>query len=138
MIQTLICPCCNNKFKMELLTENSKTAARVKPPKITPEQTARLTEIAKLVCNYFDITIEELKSATKKREAVLARHYFFYLCLRYARITPAKVGYFCGGRDRTTTYHGQTQIENLVFTQHHDGEHLEELVKQINPLKVAS
>lgn len=132
MILTMICPCCHQRFKIEAVgskTENTK----IKPPHIGPEQMARLNKVARVICDYFDISLSELKSATRKREIVLARHYFFYLCMRYTKTSPAKIGFYCGGRDRTTIYNGETAIENLKFTKHRDVRHLEPLLEALQP-----
>ncbi|MFB1021495.1 MAG: chromosomal replication initiator protein DnaA, partial [Vicingaceae bacterium] len=61
--------------------------------------------IQKVVCDYFDLPIELLKSKTRKREVVQARQIAMYFAKKMTKSSLANIGMHCGGKDHATVLH---------------------------------
>ncbi|HNA33166.1 MAG TPA: chromosomal replication initiator protein DnaA, partial [Flavobacteriales bacterium] len=61
--------------------------------------------IQKVVCDYFDLPIELLKSKTRKREVVQARQIAMYFAKKMTKNSLASIGAHCGGKDHATVLH---------------------------------
>jgi chromosomal replication initiator protein len=77
--------------------------------------------IQKVVCDYFDLPIELLKSKTRKREVVQAR-----------QSSLANIGAHCGGKDHATVLHACRTVNNLQETDKQFRGYLEDLEKKLS------
>lgn len=79
-------------------------------PKTRPEIQQKAAEL-------FGITVEELKSKTRKGEVVKARQ----LCMWYEKLNTkhslASIGFEYGGKDHATVLHAHKAIENMIETK---------------------
>ena len=69
--------------------------------------------IQKVVCDYFDLPIELLKSKTRKREIVQARQIAMYFAKKMTKSSLANIGLHCGGKDHATVLHACRTVNNL-------------------------
>lgn len=72
--------------------------------------------IQKVVCDYFDIPIELMKSKTRKREIVQARQLAMYFSKQLTKNSLANIGIHCGNKDHATVLHACKTVNNLKDT----------------------
>ncbi len=75
-----------------------------------------LRGIAALAARHFELTIQELKSPSRRRPIVLARDVAMYLARQLTGKSLEEIGEYFGGRDHTTVLHGCRKTESLVKT----------------------
>jgi chromosomal replication initiator protein len=88
--------------------------------------------IQKVVCDYFDLNIETLRSKTRKREVVQARQIAMYFAKQLTKASLATIGMHCGGKDHATVLHACRTVNNLMETDKHFRAYIEDLQKKIN------
>ena len=72
--------------------------------------------IQKVVCDYFDIPIEIMKSKTRKREIVQCRQLSMYFAKQMTKSSLAMIGKHCGNKDHATVLHACKTVNNLADT----------------------
>jgi len=72
--------------------------------------------IQKIVCDYFEITPDQLHSKTRKREIVQARQIAMYFSKSLTKSSLASIGSQIGGKDHATVLHACKTVNNLVDT----------------------
>ncbi len=76
----------------------------------------RVEKIQKIVAEYFNLRIEDMK--TKKRTNAVAhpRQIAMYLCRELTDLSLPKIGEEFGGRDHTTVMHAQDKVSTAIET----------------------
>lgn len=87
--------------------------------------------IQKVVCDYFDLPIEILKSKTRKREVVQARQISMYFSKKMTKSSLANIGAHCGGKDHATVLHACRTVMNLSETDKQFKTYLADLEKKL-------
>lgn len=87
--------------------------------------------IQKLVCDYFGITIDQVKSKTRKREIVQARQISMYFAKDLTKSSLKTIGMHFGGRDHSTVIHACQTVNDLIETDKKFKADVEELTKRI-------
>ena len=77
------------------------------PMKTTPEK------IIDVVCDYFNVTIDELKTKSRKSEYVTARSVAWYIMLKETKITTERAGLIFS-KDHATVLHGNRKVEQRI------------------------
>lgn len=80
---------------------------------------------------YSEFTIEELCSANRSRDLVLARQIAMYLCRELTDMSLPKIGQEFGGRDHTTVMHAERKIGKLMKEKHAVYNQVTELTSRI-------
>src|SRR6056297_2759059 len=88
--------------------------------------------IQKVVCDYFDLPIELLKSKTRKREVVQARQIAMFFAKKMTKSSLANIGMHCGGKDHATVLHACRTVKNLTETDKNFRKYLEDLEKKLS------
>ena len=88
--------------------------------------------IQKVVCDYFDLPIELLKSKTRKRDVVQARQLAMYFSKSMTKSSLAKIGMHCGGKDHATVLHACRTVNNLIDTDKQFKTYVTDLEKKIS------
>ncbi len=88
--------------------------------------------IQKVVCDYFDIEMEILKSKTRKREIVQARQIAMYFSKKLTKSSLANIGAHCGGKDHATVLHACRTVNNLAETDKQFKAYLSDLDKKLS------
>lgn len=88
--------------------------------------------IQKVVCDYFNLPIELLKSKTRKREIVQARQIAMYFSKQMTKASLATIGANCGGKDHATVLHACKTVNNLMDTDKRFKGYIDELEKKIS------
>jgi chromosomal replication initiator protein len=87
--------------------------------------------IQKIVCDYFDLPLDILKSKTRKREVVQARQIAMYFSKRMTKSSLANIGAHCGGKDHATVLHACRTVTNLAETDKQFKVYLADLEKKL-------
>lgn len=88
--------------------------------------------IQKVVCDYFGLAIEILKSKTRKREVVQARQIAMYFSKKLTNSSLANIGAHCGGKDHATVLHACKTVNNLAETDKQFKIYLSDLEKKLS------
>ncbi len=88
--------------------------------------------IQKVVCDYFDLPIELMKSKTRKREIVQARQIAMYFSKKLTKSSLATIGMHCGGKDHATVLHACKTVNNLLDTDKRFRQYISEIEKKIS------
>jgi len=91
-----------------------------------------LITLQKIVCDYFDMSIDTLKSKTRKREVVQARQIAMYFAKQMTKSSLANIGAHCGGKDHATVLHACKTVNNLMDTDKCFRSYIEDLKKKIS------
>ncbi|ABK62135.1 MULTISPECIES: chromosomal replication initiator protein DnaA [Clostridium] len=83
---------------------------------ISSEQNKQITIelIQDIVCNYFNLKIQELKSSRRTRNIAFPRQIAMYLSRKLTDMSLPKIGEEFGGRDHTTVIHAYEKISNIL------------------------
>lgn len=87
--------------------------------------------IQKVICEYFNLSLETLNSKTRKREIVQARQLVMYFAKEYTKSSLALIGMHCGNKDHATVLHAVRTINNLVETDKQFRGYFKDLDKRI-------
>lgn len=87
--------------------------------------------IQKVVCDYFDISVEMINSKTRKREIVQARQLAMYFSKKHTKSSLASIGLACGNKDHATVLHACRTVNNLLETDRQFKSHVEEIDKKL-------
>lgn len=87
--------------------------------------------IQKLVCDYFTIPVEHVKSKTRKREIVQARQISMYYAKDLTKSSLKTIGMHFGGRDHSTVIHACQTVNDLMETDKKFKADIEEIGKRI-------
>ena len=70
--------------------------------------------VVSVAAEYFDVSAEEICSASRSRPLVTARQTAMYLCRELTDLSLPKIGQQFGGRDHTTVMHAERKIRSLM------------------------
>lgn len=87
--------------------------------------------IQKVVCDYFDLPLEVLKSKTRKREVVQARQLAMYFSKNLTKSSLSNIGIHCGGKDHATVLHACRTVNNLMETDKKFKTYVSDIQKRI-------
>ncbi len=87
--------------------------------------------IQKIVCNYFDIGVDMLKSKTRKREIVQARQVAMFFSKSLTKSSLATIGSQIGGKDHATVLHACKTVNNLLDTDKQFKNQIEDIEKKL-------
>lgn len=80
----------------------------------TNKESLSTDRIINVVCDYFNVTKEDLIGKKKTKEIVTARQICVYLITEMMDLPLTAIGEIFGGRDHTTIIHSRDKIEQLV------------------------
>jgi chromosomal replication initiator protein len=97
--------------------------------KIVGEQQNDLTidKVQKVVCDYFNITRDDLLSKTRKRQIVQARQIAMYMSRTLINCSLSTIGAEIGGKDHATVLHACKTIEERLTIEKSLQEDLEKI-----------
>lgn len=87
--------------------------------------------IQKVVCDYFDMSLEAINSKTRKREIVQARQLAMFFSKKHTKNSLATIGLHCGNKDHATVLHACRTVNNLVETDKQFRGYVEEINKKL-------
>ena len=78
------------------------------PSMITPEN------ILNVVCDHYNVSIEDIKSSKRNKELVHPRQVIMYLCRSMTNATYKEIASLLGGRDHSTIMYGERSISDMM------------------------
>lgn len=87
--------------------------------------------IQKLVSEYFSVSVDLMKSKTRKREIVQARQVSMYFAKQLTQSSLKNIGLHFGGRDHSTVIHACQTVNDLIDTDKKFRMDVDELTKKI-------
>lgn len=87
--------------------------------------------IQRVVSDYFQISIEELQSKTRKRHVVQARQLAMFFSKKYTKTSLASIGDQIGKRDHATVLHACKTVDDLNETDKQFQKYFSDLTKKI-------
>jgi chromosomal replication initiator protein len=88
--------------------------------------------IQKVVCDYFELPLDLLKSKTRKREVVQARQLAMYFSKSLTKSSLSSIGTHCGGKDHATVLHACRTVNNLMETDKKFKTYVTDIQKRIS------
>ncbi|MCS6833341.1 MAG: DnaA/Hda family protein, partial [Flammeovirgaceae bacterium] len=85
--------------------------------------------IQQIVADYFKISVEELKSKTRKKDIANARQIAMYFSQQYTKLPLKSIGDSFGGRDHSTVVHASKAVEKRSHSDAVYNRILEELLE---------
>ncbi len=87
--------------------------------------------IQKVVCDYYNVSIAELKSSKREKRIAFTRHIAIHLARKLTEYSLDEIGKEFGGRDHTTIMNSLNKIENTLKTDSSLADTIKILEKQI-------
>ena len=85
----------------------------------------------KIVTEHFNVSLESIKSKTRKKEIVIARQVAMYLAKQYTNHSLKSIGQYCGGRDHSTVIHAIQAVNDMLHTEHQFKASFEEIKRKV-------
>lgn len=92
---------------------------------------ASASRVTELICNYFNVTLDELKSKRRLKNITDARHWIIYILYNYNKMTLAQIGRILN-KNHATCIHAIRRIEAQSEIYPDINETKENLIKLIN------
>lgn len=70
--------------------------------------------IMSVVCDHFNVSIEDIKSSKRNKELVYPRQVIMYLCRSMTGATYKEIASLLGGRDHSTIMYGERSISDMM------------------------
>lgn len=90
-----------------------------------------IDSISKTVADYYNLSLDLLKSKTRKREIVQARQIAMFFSKQMTNSPLKKIGMNFGGRDHSTVIHACNTVNDLLDTDKRFKDDVEEISKRI-------
>lgn len=105
--------------------------------KIVGEQHNDVTidKVQKVVCDYFNISRDELLSKTRKRQIVQARQIAMYMSRSLINCSLSTIGSETGGKDHATVLHACTTVNDLMSTDKTFRQYVTDIEKLLVPVR---
>ena len=87
--------------------------------------------IQKIVCNFFNIPLDQIQSKTRKREIVQARQVAMFFSKSMTKASLATIGSQIGGKDHATVLHACKTVNNLIETDKRFRLQIDEIEKKL-------
>lgn len=81
---------------------------------VNDEKEINIDTVQELVADFYNTTIADLKSKSRKREIVYPRQVAMYLAKELTELSLKSIGYHFGGRDHSTVIHAIQLINDLL------------------------
>jgi chromosomal replication initiator protein len=90
-----------------------------------------IINIQKVVCDYFNIQLDQLQVKTRKREIVQARQVAMFFSKSMTKASLATIGSQIGGKDHATVLHACKTVNNLIETDKRFMQSIREIEKKL-------
>ncbi len=87
--------------------------------------------ISKVVCDYFNMSVDALQAKTRKREIVQARQIAMYFSKSLTKYSLASIGAQIGSKDHATVLHACKTVNNLKDTDKNFRQFVEDIEKKL-------
>jgi len=87
--------------------------------------------IQKTVSETFNVSLDDMKDKTRKKEIVIARQVAMYFSKQYTNHSLKSIGYHFGGRDHSTVIHAVQTVNDMMETDSQFCSSVETLKKKL-------
>ena len=95
-----------------------------------------IDKVQKVVCDYFNITRDDILSKSRKRQIVQARQIAMYLSRQYiSNCSLATIGAEIGGKDHATVLHACTTVADLMSTDRSFKKYVSDIERMLIPVQ---
>ena len=94
-----------------------------------------IDKVQKVVCDYFNITKDDLLSKTRKRQIVQARQIAMYMSRSLINCSLSTIGAEIGGKDHATVLHACNTVNDLMTTDKSFRQYVSDIEKMLVPVK---
>lgn len=103
--------------------------------KIVGEQRSEITidKVQRVVCEYFNISLDEMLSKTRRRQIVQARQIAMYMSRSLINCSLSTIGAEIGGKDHATVLHACTTVSDLMSTDKTFRQYVSDIEKILVP-----
>lgn len=115
----------------EISIDLTKEALKDVIPEIKNINNTEIIQIQKTVCEYYNISLENLLSKSRKAIFVLPRQIAMYLTRQILSTSYPKIGSEFSGKDHTTVMHSIQKIENLRIINNQVEEDIKKLLDKL-------
>lgn len=98
----------------------------------TTKRELTIDYIEQVVCDYFKMPVDKIKSKTRKREIVQARQIVMYFARNLTKASLATIGSEVGGKDHATVLHACKTVNNLIDTEKSFKIYVNEIEKKLH------
>lgn len=81
-----------------------------------PQLELTIEKVENAVCEYFNLSVEDIKSSSRKRNIVQARQIAMYLSRNLTQESLSSIGEHLGGKDHATVLHSCNTVSDLTTT----------------------
>ncbi|MBO0939496.1 chromosomal replication initiator protein DnaA [Fibrella sp. HMF5335] len=81
---------------------------------VNDEKEITIDTVQEMVADFYNVTIADLKSKSRKREVVHPRQVAMYLAKEMTELSLKSIGYHFGGRDHSTVIHAIQLVNDLI------------------------
>lgn len=71
-------------------------------------------DIIKITADYFSLSIEEIRSKTRKETIRLPRQIAMWLYKKYTKLSLSQIGKLCGDKDHATVCHSFKAVNDMI------------------------
>jgi chromosomal replication initiator protein len=105
--------------------------------KIVGEEHNELTieKVQRVVCDYFNVTRDDLLSKTRKRNIVQARQIAMYMSRNLINVSLSTIGAEIGGKDHATVLHACSTVSDLMSTDKTFRQYVNDIEKILVPVR---
>jgi chromosomal replication initiator protein len=94
-----------------------------------------IDKVQRVVCDYFNITRDELLSKTRKRQIVQARQIAMYMSRTLINCSLSTIGAEIGGKDHATVLHACSTVNDLMSTDKTFKQYVTDIEKLLVPVR---
>lgn len=94
-----------------------------------------IAQVQQVVCDYFNITREDMLSKTRKRNIVQARQIAMYMSRSLINCSLSSIGAETGGKDHATVLHACATVSDLMATDKVFKQYVSDIEKVLVPVK---
>ena len=94
-----------------------------------------IDKVQKVVCDYFNITRDDLLSKTRKRQIGQARQIAMYMSRSLINCSLSTIGAEIGGKDHATVLHACTTVTDLMSTDKTFKQYVNDIEKMLVPVR---
>lgn len=91
----------------------------------------KIDQIQNIISNYYNISIEDLKSKKRMAQIAVPRQIAMYICRTYLEESLPKIGIEFGGKDHTTVIHSVEKIKREIKNNSQLELEIQKLISQI-------
>lgn len=88
-------------------------------------------DIQETVCDYFNVSVEDLKAKSRRKEIVVPRQIAMFIAREYTKNNLKQIGQAFGGRDHATVIHAVDSVKDLLNQDPSFKRSVEEITKRL-------